>query len=211
MFWRQRAKQLWLQAGDKNSKYFHTVASKRRRNNQIHKLLNDDGVWCDWENGLRNLMQEYFSKLFSFSESNWQEVIDYVPSSISTLQNDELLKSIDTAEVRRDLFQMHPDKSPGPDRMTPAIFQKHWKIVGQDIVDMVRKFFRDGQLNSELNATNIVLIPKKKNPATVRDLRPMSLCNVLIKIMTKVIVNRMKSTLECVILLNQSVLHILHF
>ncbi|XP_074351785.1 uncharacterized protein LOC141690929 [Apium graveolens] len=78
------------------------------------------------------------------------------------------------------------------------------EVWGLNIVDMVKNLFRDGKLNYELNATNIVLIPKKKNPATVRDLRPISLCNVLMKIITKVIANRMKSILDSVISLNQS-------
>lgn len=43
IFWRQRSKQLWLQAGDQNSKYFHQFASKRRRNNQIHRLKDEEG------------------------------------------------------------------------------------------------------------------------------------------------------------------------
>lgn len=52
IFWWQRSKQLWLQAGDQNNKFFHKYASNRRRNNQINKLKNEDGQWLEWENGL---------------------------------------------------------------------------------------------------------------------------------------------------------------
>lgn len=90
------------------------------------------------------------------------------------------------------LFQMDPDKAPGPDGMTPTFFQKHWKIVGRDIVCMVRDFFATGILHSELNVTNVVLIPKKKNPSVIKDLRPVSLCNVVVKIIIKVLANRLK-------------------
>ncbi|XP_060959390.1 uncharacterized protein LOC133030609 [Cannabis sativa] len=52
VFWRQRSKQLWLQAGDNNSKFFHASASARRRSNSITKLQDSNGVWTSWEDGL---------------------------------------------------------------------------------------------------------------------------------------------------------------
>ncbi|XP_019172459.1 PREDICTED: uncharacterized protein LOC109167843 [Ipomoea nil] len=50
-----------------------------------------------------------------------------------------------------------------------------------------------------LNDTNVVLIPKKKTPEFVTDLRPIALCNVVYKIMTNMIANRMKPVLEIII------------
>lgn len=82
--------------------------------------------------------------------------------SITIEQNAELLKQVTVEEVKHALFQMNPDKSPGPDGMTPAFFQKHWPIVGNDIVDMVRIVFQNGVITNGLNDTNIVLIPKRK-------------------------------------------------
>lgn len=198
IFWRQRSKQLWLKAGDQNSRYFHASASSRRGNNQIQKLKNADDVWVDWGTGLE------FSELFQAKEANWQEVLQGIPTTITDDQNGKLLKPIEHKEVKEALFQMNPDKAPGPDGMTPGFFQKHWKIVGEDIVQMVGKFFNDGMLNNALNATNIVLIPKKKSPSLVSDLRPISLCNVLVKIITKVVANRLKEMRESFISENQS-------
>lgn len=71
--------------------------------------------------------------------------------------------------------------------------------MGQDVVQLVRNFFSSGTVIEDLNATNIVLIPKKKCPVVVGDLRPVLLCNVLTKIITKVIANRLKGTFYRVI------------
>ncbi|KAM6600830.1 hypothetical protein CsatA_020439 [Cannabis sativa] len=99
---------------------------------------------------------------------------------------------------------MHPDKSPGPDGMTPAFYQKHWSIVGADVVHFVRNFFESGNFPDSINNTHIVLIPKKKNPTQVSDMRPISLCNVLYKIASKVVANRMKNVLNNAISETQS-------
>lgn len=57
-----------------------------------------------------------------------------------------LLAEVEEKEVRTALFHMHLDKSPGPNGMTPGFFQKCWKIVKQDIVDIVNNFFETGEI-----------------------------------------------------------------
>ncbi|KAM6545103.1 hypothetical protein CsatB_025839 [Cannabis sativa] len=195
-FWKQRSKQYWLNSGDKNSKYFHSVASARKRNNSISQLKDSNGVWVDWESGLQGVIKDYFSDLFQSSGTNLGTVLDRIRPSISCVQNEELLTPVSEDEVRSALFQMHPDKSPGPDGMTPAFYQKHWSIVGADVVQFVREFFVSGKFPDSINDTHIVLIPKKKNPTQVSDMRPISLCNVLYKIASKVVANRMKGVLS---------------
>ncbi|XP_030479441.1 uncharacterized protein LOC115696692 [Cannabis sativa] len=204
IFWRQRSKQLWLKEGDQNSKYFHAMATSRRRNNSIQRLKNDQGMWIDWDNNLSGLMVDYFSKLFSSSPLEIREVTDAIPNVVSDMQNALLLEPITYDEVRRALFQMHPDKSPGPDGMTPGFFQKYWSVVGGDVVSQVRMFFDTGYFSPLLNETCIVLILKKKQPESMMDLRPISLCNVVYKVISKVLANRMKSVLPCVISETQS-------
>lgn len=125
IFWRQISKQFWLHSSDQNSKYFHATESTRRRNNQMHRLNNGEGVWVDWINGLAEHITEFYDHLFTATQSHWHEVIDCIEMKKTTPLNNDLLKQVTAEEVRVALFQMNPDKSPGPDGMTPAFYQKN--------------------------------------------------------------------------------------
>lgn len=65
IFWRQRSKQLWLNAGDKNTRYFHAACIKRKRANSITKLKDDSGTWKDWSTGLKELIRSFYADLFT--------------------------------------------------------------------------------------------------------------------------------------------------
>lgn len=88
---------------------------------------------------------------------------------------------------------MHPDKSSGPDGFNPAFYQEFWDIVQVDVVNFCRKFMETGCLAEGVNDALVCLIPKVKKPQTMGDLRPISLCNVLVRILSKVLSNRLKS------------------
>ncbi|XP_060972000.1 uncharacterized protein LOC115703869 [Cannabis sativa] len=203
-YWKQRAKQFWLREGDQNSSYFHKAASRRKKNNQITQLRDNNGNWVSWDSGLTTVVADYFNELFTASGSVCTEVVDCVPSSVPNFVNMELCQPIEDEEVRKAVFQMHPDKSPGPDGMTPAFFQKCWPIVGNEVVKNVLCFFEEGILADSCGDANVVLIPKTRNPERMSDLRPIALCNVLFKIITKVMVNRMKPFMDSIISENQS-------
>lgn len=71
--------------------------------------------------------------------------------------------------------------------------------MDKDIIKMVRKILENGMMLNGLNETNRVLIPKKKSLAIIGEFRPISLCNILVKIITKVLANRMKELLDKVV------------
>ena len=64
--------------------------------------------------------------------------------------------------------------------------------MGDDVVIAILDFLNNGNMLPEINHTNIVLIPKVKNPEKMSNFRPISLCNVIYKIMSKVLANRLK-------------------
>lgn len=72
------------------------------------------------------------------------------------------------------------------------------------VVHFVTQFFDSGILPEHINDTLLVLIPKVNNPESVRQLRPISLCNVCYQVVTKTMANRLKKAIPRLIEPHQS-------
>lgn len=134
---------LWLKEGDKNTRYFHTSASTRKRQNSLGNICNDQGEWCANSDEVDALIGAYFKSLFSAGGVQTAEVIQCVDTKVISEHNSMLLAPFSAIKVKEAVFGMHPDKSPGPDGMNPTFYQKFWHIVGEDVVMACLNFLQD--------------------------------------------------------------------
>lgn len=129
-----------------------------------------------------------------------EAVLSFVDRRVTDEMNVELTKPFVADEVKLALNQMQTTKAHGPDCMPTLFFQSYWHIVGDSITTAVLDSPNIGKLPSQLNHTLISLTPKKKTCELVSNYRPISLCNMIYKLVSKVIVNRMKAFLPAIIL-----------
>lgn len=94
-------------------------------------------------------------------------------------------------------------KAPGPDGFSSAFFQRIWGVTGLTLVQFVRAVLERCELPMESNESRLILIPKEEKPSSIRGFRPISLCNVSVKLVTKILVNRLKSIWSNIISPNQ--------
>ena len=97
-------------------------------------------------------------------------------------------------------------KAPGHDGMLALFYKQFWELGGDRVVTEVLEVLSGGHMPEGWNDTIIVLIPNVAKPEQVKDLRPISLCNVLYKLVSKVLANRLKVILPEVITPSQSAL-----
>ncbi|CAM8914220.1 unnamed protein product [Rhodiola kirilowii] len=107
-------------------------------------------------------------------------------------------------DVERAVFQLSPSKAPGCDGFSAVFFQKFWPEVKFDVATEVLQFFDNGTLNLDQNRTMITLIPKLKQAKRIEDFRPISLCSVFMKIISKMMMSRVQPFLDQIISSNQS-------
>lgn len=118
-----------------------------------------------------------------------EECLRYVDSWVMEEINENLLRPFTEAEVSFSLSQMHPLKSHGPDGFAACFYQKSWATVGKVVSRAVLQYLNGGAFDSDINATNIVLIPKVPYPSRLTEYRLISLYNVLYKLIAKVMAN----------------------
>ena len=157
-------------------------------------------MWHESEEGIARAAKSYFHELFKLANpSDMNNVLNSVERVVTLEMNQSLLQNYTAEKVHRALFQMHPSNSPCPDGMSPFFFQKFWHIVGVDVTNMVLYVLHSGRMLHKMNFTHIVLILKKNEPMFMFDFRPISVENVVARIISKVIFNRLKMILPNVI------------
>lgn len=206
---KQRAKLHWLQLGDGNNKVFHNAVKIREARNAIREIRCQSGEVVTTQEGIKNEAEKFFSEFLSFEPPEVQEISveelqNFLSFRCSNEEKSKLIKPVTEEEIKEVVFKMPNNKSPGPDGYTTEFFKASWSVIGKDLVIAIQSFFSKGFLPKGLNSTILALVAKKDKAIEMRDYRPISCCNVIYKVISKIIANRLKDTLPGCISYNQS-------
>ncbi|PNY14401.1 ribonuclease H [Trifolium pratense] len=200
MLWYQKSREQWIKFGDKNSSFFHAQTIIRRRRNKIHRLQLPNGTWSTDCATLQDEAQLYFKNFFSSTQPVHNRIFrEGSHPIIDDAGITALTCPITKDEVTAALNSMKPFKAPGPDGFHCIFFKQYWHIVGDDIFHLVKTAFSSGYFDHNISNTLIALIPKIDTPKTFKDFRPISLCNIVYKLITKVLVHRLRPFLDNII------------
>jgi hypothetical protein len=189
-FYMQRAKKQWVNDGDRNTSFFHRAVIKRKRRNTIVSVKDENDVVHFMPDKISNTFVNYFRSIFASTNTNNGR--PYMGTKLPQDTQDYTYSVPDEQEVWETIKEMKRNASPGPDGFNVEFYIATWDWIGQDVVQLVRNFFQSGIMPSHINETHIALIPKKLVPLVPADYRPISLCNVIYKIIAKCLANRLK-------------------
>eukprot|EP00253_Pinus_taeda_P031661 PITA_31661 len=204
--WRLKSRALWLKEGDRNTKFFHSFANARRKLNSIWTIRDGGGNFLYSQEDMAKEATIFFQNQYKRGQSSFQDMFwaaELVPVMFDADAYEDFVKPVTEEELLSAMKSFKKDRSPGPDGWPIEFFIHFYDLFKSDLLRMVEASRMSGNIHSALTSTFIALIPKKQGSASLHDYRPISLCNSLFKIISKIIAERLKPTLNQFISRNQ--------
>ena len=153
-------------------------------------------------------LTQHFSEILreDGGDKSWdiEQITRLVPRLVTGENNEMLNKPIEMQEVEEAVNQMALGKAPIPNGFTSNFFHFFWDLVKEDVLDIVEESRTKKGVLKAFNATFLTLIPKEAGADSPDKFRPIAICNVIYKIISKVIANRLKPLPLMLIILEQS-------
>lgn len=199
-YWRQKCREEWLREGDRNTKFFQNCVKGKCMQNRILMLLDDLGREHFSEGSKGNIAVDFFRELFRSSDPfDLETLFIRFRGRVTDEMNVRLTSPVLEEEIKMAAFSVKGTSAPGDDGLTGAFYQKYWHIVGPSLSEEIQKFFHTSIMPDGWNHTLLSLLPKITKPTRMQDMRPISLCSVQYKIISKILCNRLKTILPQII------------
>ncbi|KAG7576912.1 hypothetical protein ISN45_Aa03g012390 [Arabidopsis thaliana x Arabidopsis arenosa] len=208
-FFKQKSRLRWLGEGDSNTSFFHSVTAARNAKNAIKFLMKPDGSLTSSLQEVHDLAVEHFAGILRtvrgrFCPDLHELLTSFIQDTCTLEQQSSLSIPFSADAIKSCLFKMPVNKTPGPDGFPAEFFKTTWSIIGHELCSSVLQFFRDSFIPSALNSTSLVLIPKRPGAVELKDFRPISCLNTVYKIISRLLLDRLKKLLPNLILPNQT-------
>lgn len=201
-YWKKICTVRIIQFGDENTKFFHRMATARYRRNSIATLTQTDGTVVAYHAGKEKILFDtYKERLGKASTPQMKFALADIIKKVDGLE--ELTTPFTREEINGIIKDMPADRAPGPDGFNGLFLKKCWHIIKEDFYQLCFDFY-EGNLNIEsINDGFITLIPKTNSPETANDYRPITLLNCCLKVITKLLANRLQKVVLKIIHKNQ--------
>ncbi|XP_050211808.1 uncharacterized protein LOC126661967 [Mercurialis annua] len=195
----QKSRLNWNQFGERNTKYYHSVASIRSRSNLISEITVNNVLYSD-PNDIKFQVFSFYKNLFKQKQLMPKFSLSDLPIvSLSDEQAVNLFSPFLESEIFSALSSFDDNKSPRPDEFNFFFYKRAWKILKEDILKIFSVFYSSGYFPVGLNTAFLVLLPMFKEASDIADFCPISLVNGIRKWVSKVLSERLPPILPSII------------
>lgn len=166
--------------------------------NIILSIRKEDS-WITDKDKINEYFVENFTQLYQSSFLSVQSLEELVEPVVSNLENDEVIRIPSEEEIKAAIWEFHPLKSLGSDGFLGIFFRKYWSIIKERLVKFIQEVFRLGTVPFHINKSFLVLIPMIEGAATFGNFRLISLCNFIIKIISKILTLRLEHIISKIV------------
>ncbi|XP_075634949.1 uncharacterized protein LOC142607348 [Castanea sativa] len=153
-FWAMKSRITWLVEGDRNTSFYHTSASVRRRRNRISCMKDSVGNWIQGEREIADYIRKGFSNLFTSGHSYafrsaWNP--PFWNHCLNKAEAETLVRPVSNDDITAGLWSLKAFKAPDPDGLHAGFFQRFWLLVGDSVREEVKGIFASGRIPVYLN------------------------------------------------------------
>ncbi|GFS35677.1 hypothetical protein Acr_00g0041410 [Actinidia rufa] len=197
-FCSQLAKVKYLNNSDRGTKFFHDLIKSNRARNQIVSLTDSNGAVTTSTLQVSSMFVDYYTNLLDTQKVCQKMDMGSITGGnmVSNDQAVNLTRMVTEEEIKTALFSIGDDKALGPNGYSSCFFKKSWDIIRADVCEAIKEFFRAGSILKQMNHTIIALVPKSRNASRMEEFRPISCCNVIYKIISKILASSLSPILE---------------
>ncbi|XP_071718854.1 uncharacterized protein [Rutidosis leptorrhynchoides] len=166
--------------------------------------LSTNGAWCENPIDIKEAAYKHFKDRFEERTTSRPSLAELSYPNLSSEEARGLEAPISEEEIIDAIHDCGCSKAPGPDGFNMRFFKKFWDIIKVDVVNAITWFWKNGEFSKGCNASFVTLVPKKSDPITINDFRPISLIGSFYKIVAKILSNRLRKVIPRLIGSEQS-------
>ena len=199
-----RSRVKWAEEGEKPTKYFCNLESRNYINKTISRIEKDNGQTIKKQEDILNEVKQFYENLYKNHDVNENQdneiisILEHIQQNpkLSFESRNELEGELTEKEILTALKKMKNNKSPGTDGFTSEFFKFFYNDIKVFIKRALNEGYNEGKLSISQRQGLITCIPKGDKPKQfLKNWRPITLLNVIYKIASACIAERIKTTL----------------
>ena len=201
----RRSRAQWREEGENSSKYFHSLEKRRSKDKMRDVILDEHGNELDGIKNILYIQRNFYEKLYASEVLNTGEENRFLKAAKKLSQESSSLleKRFSMDELKSAISMMKDNKTPGPDGLSVEFYKAFFNELGDELLDLYNSNFENGELCSTHYMAVIRLVYKKGDRRDLKNWRPISLQNVDMKIISKMLAERLKLVLHEIIHVDQ--------